>query len=98
MVYECYICKKDFKSTTYEDLNTFCKHVGRCSVRSDNILADRFSCNACGNVVQRNQSFKNHLLKCQPPAVGSRPTTSSLSRQSTKLLNTFKERREEGNY
>lgn len=86
MVYKCNICKKEFRSRSFEDLNGFCKHVGGCPIRSDNILADRFCCNACGNVVQKNQSYKNHLIKCQPPSIGHASVNSSVPDKSSKML------------
>lgn len=84
------------KEITLEDLNLFCKHVGKCPVRSDDVLAERFSCSLCGSVVRHNQTFKAHLMKCQPPDMRANPTRLPCSEDLKKMLTKSKDVRERG--
>lgn len=86
MVFHCNVCKKEFKSNSFEDLNTFCKHCASCPVRSNNFLVERFKCNICSAVFKYNRSFKYHLVKCHPPTCNQN------------LMSASKWKREEGKY
>lgn len=58
----CKICAKSFR-LEQQYINEFCKHVGKCPLRSTNRLQERFECSLCGTVLQLNQSFKKHIIK-----------------------------------
>lgn len=94
MVYNCNICKRNFNSSTFEDLNAFCKHVASCPVRSENFLVERFTCSLCDSVVKYRASYQNHLIRCQPPTLGPNSSTSQCTQDPAK--NTLKERRAKG--
>lgn len=92
MVYICNICEKEYNSYSCEDLEEFCKHVAKCPLRSDNFLVERFKCKVCGNVVQIKQSFRAHLLKCNPPnqiskSSGYDKATTSKQKRNTGKIN-----------
>lgn len=67
-MYQCFICKRSFNSTSFDELNLFCKHVASCPVRSENFLVERYTCNLCELKVKHSSTFKKHLMKCQPPS------------------------------
>lgn len=93
MVYTCNICNKNFNSSSFEDLNFFCKHVGSCPVRSENFLAERYKCKLCGSTVKNSWTYKKHLMKCQPPNL--RLGLNS-NQDLSKNIISFKQRREKG--
>lgn len=61
----CAVCNKPFLCKTSEDLREFSNHVGKCPMRNDSFLIERFTCKSCKHVMRDKRSFTNHLLKCQ---------------------------------
>lgn len=86
MVYTCNICKKDFNSSSFEDLKQYCDHVAKCPLRSDEFLAERFSCMFCGNVLKLKRSFEQHMLQCKHPSA-SKPILNTLKQKITSKKN-----------
>lgn len=80
----CLICNKETVKNLAE-VDKFCKHVSKCTLRSDNPLQERYQCSICRTVVKQNRSFKDHIIKKHLNGSGS-ATVSSQSTSTKKHI------------